>query len=218
MKALWTLAIVALAAGFSACASTSAATRPAPTLEELAAQVDDLQRQNAELRSRLTKQTSPRQDGAVGGDETSDVASGQNTALVIRPEDMVPPPAQPRRLPPQNWAWLHTPPAGCGHGIYALSLVNQTDYYANIMIDGEPLRVRGARGLLPGIPPHERVFMCLNNTGTHTFTGEVFALRYGQAMKVGTYRYEATFGGNTLTFGGQEVIIRDFWITWTTNR
>jgi hypothetical protein len=212
MKALWTMMIVALAAGLSACASTTAATKP--TLEDLAAQVDDLQRQNAELRQQVGKRPAPRQVDPAEGDAVSEPLPTNGRAL-IQPEDMVPPPAKMRRGPPQNWAWMHTQPAGCASGVYALTVVNQTDYYINLMIDGEPLRVRGARGLLPGVPPHEKVYMCLGNLGKHTFTGELFALRYGQAMKVGTYRYEGDYGGNTMSFGTQEVIIRDFWVTWT---
>jgi hypothetical protein len=211
-KAFWTVAMAALAVGLSACASTSAATKP--TLEDLAAQVDDLQRQNTELRGKLDQGT-VRPNGSVQQDAVNGPLPSPTSVTLLRPEDMIPPPAQMRRGPPQNWAWLHTPPSGCSGGIYALTLVNQTDYYANILIDGESLRVRGARGMLPGVPPHEKVYMCLGNMGKHTFTGEIFALRYGQANRVGTYRFEATFSGNSAAYGGQEVVIRDFWITWT---
>jgi len=213
MKALWTLVTVALAASISACASTSANQKP--TLEDMAAQIEDLQRQNAELRDKTGKQGTPRPAGSVDQDAVSDPLPSPNGSVLPRPEDMVPPPAKLRRGPPQNWAWLHTPPSGCSEGVYALTLVNMTDYYANIMIDGEALRVRGARGLLPGIPPHEKAYMCLGSMGKHTFTGEIFGLRYGQAMRVGTYRHEVSFSGGSLYFSSQEVDIRDYWITWT---
>ncbi len=215
MKTLWISLIAALTTVAAGCATTSPATRQ-PTAEEYEVLVQALKRQNAELRRRAERPADP-----VPAEVATPV-DGRSTALAlppvpppVRPEDMIPPPAQPRRVPPQNWAWLHQPPAGCTSGIYSMQVENWTDHHIQLFVDGEELRVRGSRGVLPGIPPHEVVYICLNNIGQHTFTGMVFALRYGQPQRVGRYRYQGNWDGASLWAPGrQQLIIRANAVTW----
>jgi len=216
MKALWTLMTVALAVGFTACASTTAANRQ-PTMEEMAAQLTALREQNVALQEQVAHLQAPAHDDAESEEEAVERTAGMQLPRrpPVRPEDMVPPPAQQRRLPPQNWAWLHQPPAGCTSGIYSMQAENWTDHHVQLFIDGEEIRVRGSRGILPGIPPHETVYLCLNNTGEHTFTGMLFALRYGQPQRVGRFRYQDHWDGASLWGPGrQKVIIRPAYVTW----
>jgi len=208
MKILWTLMTGALAISFAGCASTSAANRQ-PTAEEYQTLIDQLKEQNTQLRQQAGHRSVP-VDPAI--ESQSD--AGSSARVMIRPEDMVPPPAQRHRMPPQNWAWLHQPPAGCESGVLSMEVENQTDFHAQILLDGEELRVRGARGVLPGIPPHEVVYLCLNNIGQHTFTGMLFALRYGQPQKVGRYRLDGNWDGSSTWTGRQKAEVRELYITW----
>ncbi len=211
MKTLWTL-MTALAVVLTGCATTSPATRQ-PTAEEYEVLVQALKRQNADLRRQAARRTAPGQSAA--DDRSTTAMELPPPPPMVRPEDMIPPPAQPRRLPPQNWAWLHQPPAGCTSGIYSMQVENWTDHHLQLFVDGVELRVRGSRGVLPGIPPHEVVYICLNNIGQHTFTGMVFALRYGQPQRVGRYRYQGNWDGASLWAPGrQQLIIRANAVTW----
>lgn len=217
MKIMWTMMTAALAISFAGCATTSAANKQPvqrqATAEEYQVLVNALKEQNKALREQLARQPAPVR--TEGQEPVEDQPPVRVRPQPVRPEDMVPPPAQQRRLPPQNWAWLHQPPAGCARGIYSMQVENQTSYHAQILLDGEELRVRGARGVLPGIPPGEVAYICLNNTGQHTFTGMLFALRFGQPQKVGRYRYQDTWDGASL-WGDhrQRVQIRPLYVTW----
>ena len=192
MKNIWTASFAVLAASLAACAGTEANVRP--TTDDMAQRLSALERENAELRSQM----------------------GPGTAMRSPPvelDQMVPPPAQRHRLPPQYWAWLHTPPEGCAKGIYSLEVWNYTDYYLSLMIDGEGVKVRGAKGLLPGIPPHEIAYICLEHPGVHNFIGDVFALRYGQPEKVGHYAHQWTFSGR-LVWERQRIDINPYDVSW----
>lgn len=122
---------------------------------------------------------------------------------------MVPPP-RPETIsgPPQNWAWIHTPPMGCDQGPNSLAIANDTDYFTRIVLDGEDLQVRGAYGMLPMVPPNSVVYVCLSHTGEHTLSGVMYVLRYGVPQELtgdrGTFTYRGPFGNATHPSGRNE--------------
>jgi len=180
---------------FAACATTGASAGSGE--DELA----KLKRQNAELRQQL---------------------SGPRPVGVPNLADMVPPPAQHRVVPPANWAWLHQAPEGCEHGVFSMRIENLTDYYVDMMLNGERLKVRGSRGLLPGIPPNESAYICLGGVGLQSFIGTLFACRGGplsprcELQKVGTFKYLATWGAGTVSYGEDRQVlqVRKPYIDW----
>lgn len=171
-------------------------------MSEMRREFGELKKENAGLKKKLEENTTAAVPVAEPAEEPIDL------------EDMSPPPAQPSRGPPQNWAWLGQPPKGCETGVYSMEIVNKTEHFVELSMDGSGLKVRGAKGLLPFIPPHEKVYVCLNNTGTHTFLGMLYASRYGRLDKVGKYRYEGTWTAGSALYGRQRLEIRPYYITW----
>ena len=193
------LAAVACLGTLAACATTGAVA---------GSEEDDLaklKRQNAELRQQLS---GPR--------------PVQSPVMAPSLADMVPPPAQHHAMTPANWAWLNQPPEGCEHGVFSMRIENRTDYFVDMMLNGERLKVRGSRGLLPGIPPNESVYICLGNIGVQSFVGTLFACRGGplsprcELQQVGTFKYRASWGADTVSYGSDRQVlqVRPPYIDW----
>lgn len=129
---------------------------------------------------------------------------------------MIPAARPPARSgPPQNWAWLHTPPYGCSTGPLSLEIDNQTRYFMAVLMDGKKLRVRGADGELPQIPPGETAYVCLNDLGDHTIDGVAYAGAYGNLVEVDRFHIRETFSVSTMaTWGRQAFTINDQRLRW----
>ncbi|HSD12702.1 MAG TPA: hypothetical protein VLC10_04035 [Patescibacteria group bacterium] len=123
------------------------------------------------------------------------------------------PPARPESMmgPPQNWAWLHTPPYGCERGPNALMIANDTEYFMRIVLDGEDLIVRGAAGVFPEIPPHAAAYVCLAHLEEHTISGVAYTLRYGVAQEMpgpnGRFNITRRYGAVVRASGRHELHI-----------
>ena len=121
------------------------------------------------------------------------------------------PPARPETMmgPPQNMAWLHTPPYGCERGPNSLAISNDTDLHMRVVLDGEDLLIRGASGMLPTLPPGSTVYVCLAYMGTHTIAGVAYTLRYGVPQEIsgesGRFMWTHDFAGpSSLSSGRHE--------------
>lgn len=125
-----------------------------------------LRQQNAELRRMIAMQR---------GDTVS-----------AGPRMVAPPPSARRHRagPPQEWAWLHQRPEGCERGPLAVEFQNFTFHNIELFIDGKRMRIRGADGELPAIPPRTSVYACLQETGTHRISGIAYASRYGELREI----------------------------------
>ncbi|MFA6604046.1 MAG: hypothetical protein WCT10_04395 [Patescibacteria group bacterium] len=183
MKKLMSFAtIVACLGSLAACATTAVVAKPGE--DELA----KLKRQNAELKLRV---------------------AAQYPAAAPTMADLVPPPAQRRVSPPENWGWLDQRPEGCSTGVYAMEIQNDSGFYLDLLINGEHVKVRGSRGLLPGVPPGTSVWICLGHLGQQTLTGTFYACRGGpgttkcQLQKIGYLRWTDHWNTRT-TFRGHQ--------------
>lgn len=125
------------------------------------------------------------------------------------------PPARPESMmgPPQNWAWLGTPPYGCERGPNAIMIANETRYFLRLVLDGEDVLVRGSRGMFPELPPGASAFLCLSHTGVHTLQGVAFTLRYGVPQEVegdnGRFSIVQSWGTGTWSSGRHEVHVSE---------
>jgi len=105
------------------------------------------------------------------------------------------PPARPAPGgPPQSFAWLHTPPMGCEEGVFSLEIRNSSDSFLAVLIDGEELEVRGARGMLPHLPPDSSAYICLESLGEHTLAAVSYVPRFGELQEVRRYSRTVRFG------------------------
>lgn len=148
---------------------------------------------------------------------TSPVAS---RPTVMPPAEVVPPagpvyagpampvpPPRPETMmgPPQNMAWMHTPPMGCDRGPNSLLIQNDTGFHMRVVLDGEDLLIRGASGMFPTVPPYSGVYVCLAHTGMHTISGVGYTLRYGVPQEVegdaGRFTWSGSFGSGVSSSG-----------------
>ncbi|HTM68301.1 MAG TPA: hypothetical protein VL426_03280 [Candidatus Binatia bacterium] len=114
---------------------------------------------------------------------------------------------------PQNLAQLDYPVAGCERGPYALALMNRTDYYLDMTLDGEPIDFLAPEGSYAELPPWTTAYVCLDHLGDHDITGRSFYESYGQLYPVGgEYGYFAVtdyYGSDVGPGGRQELFIDD---------
>jgi len=105
-----------------------------------------------------------------------------------------PPSARRHRVgPPQEWAWMHQRPEGCESGPLAVEFQNFTFNYIALFIDGRRMRIRGADGELPAIPPRTSVYACLQEVGTHQISGIAYVTRYGELREIDRFDRSNTF-------------------------
>lgn len=185
---LWIL-MAALALVATACASTKEATKP--TLEDQVAQlterVNALQGENQKLKDSRSRPAKTMLDPSI------------------------PPPAH-RNIGglPENFGWLHRAPDGCQSGPLSLRVKNDTAYHLRLFIDGKEIKVRGAVGLMPAVPPDEAVHVCLDGLGGHTIAGIAYISRYGRMVEVAKFSHEAHFGSHQED--GQLLYINRLWL------
>ena len=123
------------------------------------------------------------------------------------------PPARPETMwgPPQNWAWMHSPPVGCDSGPHSVMIANNTRYHLRVVLDGQDLMVRGAYGVLPTFPPGTRVYICQAHLNQHTLSGVAFSIHYGQLQEIpgeyGRFDFHGTLMENTQPNGSKEFYI-----------
>lgn len=118
----------------------------------------------------------------------------------------------PGSEPPQYVAQLDVPIAGCEYGPHSLALINATDMYMEMYVDGELMEFWAADGVYAELPPDAIAYMCLEHTGIHSFAGYGFVVRYGELVEVygegGRFVWTGSFGTSTASSGRHE-----FWIT-----
>lgn len=126
---------------------------------------------------------------------------------------VVPPPAsRPMPIPvtPQHWGSMHGAPpvpGGCP-GILSLTIENRTEYYISVLLDGVAVQVGGGSGILPHLPPGQRVDVCLTRPGRHTVMGVGFARRGAELVEVGRFSEQVTFDQRSVhTWGRQQYIL-----------
>jgi hypothetical protein len=114
---------------------------------------------------------------------------------------------------PQYLAQLDHPVAGCERGPYALALVNRTDYYLDMTIDGEPIDFLAPEGSYAELPPWTTAYLCLEYLGDHDLTGRSYYESYGQLYpEQGEYGYFAVtdrYSTDVGPHGRQELFIDD---------
>jgi hypothetical protein len=94
---------------------------------------------------------------------------------------------------PQHYAFLEKRVPGCESGPLAVKIMNHTDYFVKLMVDGVELAVFSSQGPLPGfVPPHAAVWICLAKNGETNFTGIAFVRRPIGAT--GTYALQEVEG------------------------
>src|SRR5687767_2218995 len=113
---------------------------------------------------------------------------------------------------PQYLAQLDYPVAGCESGPYALALMNRTDYYLEMTIDGELIDFLAPEGSYAELPPWTTAYLCLEYLGDHDISGWSFYEGYdGYLYPVhGAYGYFAVtdyYGSNVGPHGRQELFI-----------
>jgi hypothetical protein len=109
-------------------------------------------------------------------------------------------------------ARLDVPPEGCEYGPFSLALVNATDLFMEIYLDGYPVDFWAADSVYAELPPDATAYLCLEHTGVHAIEGYGYALRYGELVEVGgeggRFYWSGSFGSSTTSSGRHE-----FWIT-----
>lgn len=94
------------------------------------------------------------------------------------PAMMVPPGAAMPMGYPQHYAFLEKRVPGCEKGPLAVKIMNHTDFFVKLMIDGVELAMFGSQGPLPGfIPPHAAAWICLAKNGDVNFAGIAYVKR-----------------------------------------
>lgn len=107
-------------------------------------------------------------------------------APVARPMPMMP--RRPVAATPQTWGNLHGPPPmtfGRCPAVMNLHIVNRTDHFVSVLLDGEMTQNGGAMSTLPHIPPRQRLEVCLERLGRHTISGALYTVRDGQTTPLG---------------------------------
>lgn len=116
-------------------------------------------------------------------------------------------------IPPQYVAQLDYPIAGCERGPYALALMNRTDYYLDMTIDGDAIDFEAPEGTYFELPPWSTAYLCLEWLGDHEITGYSYYESYGELYPVhGPYGYFAIidhYGSSVGPHGRQELVIDD---------
>lgn len=103
------------------------------------------------------------------------------------------PTAQPEYGPLMQYWGFEAPPFGCESGARSVEIRNETEFYALLSLDSCIVQMDGVpfvtdcektpasppRGLGPEqgprfIPPGDKAFLCLNNTGKHTFVAHLY--------------------------------------------
>ncbi|OIO52103.1 hypothetical protein COY93_03665 [Candidatus Uhrbacteria bacterium CG_4_10_14_0_8_um_filter_58_22] len=196
-------AVVVLTSG--GCVSSRQFDALASQLDALASQNHDLQQQIAAVQRPTAPVSQPEQP----------VTSGPPPAIeqprpAPRPMPMGGPgyvaPALP--FPPQNWARAYGPPEipGCQAGILSVSVENETDFYVSVFIDGQEVRVFGAGGNLPHLPPRQTAYACLEHPGLHAIQGVVYARRGSQMIEVQRFSMSRDFSLRTIRSSGRQRI------------
>lgn len=197
--------IVAVASG---CVSTqrSSLERRLRTLED----------ENFALREQITADTDDDTDAApvatdsARQDESAPVASApaasdaveeRTTPDISRVTTPTPVPVtalRPPTGPPQHWVRAYRPPQvrGCDSGTFSVQFRNDTDWYLEVYLDGRRIRVFGADGTLPHIPPGQSAYGCLDSVGTHAIMGRAFARRASELIEVDDFSFSRSFGAS----------------------
>ncbi len=133
---------------------------------------------------------------------TAPVAPNGGNGMTFIP---TPPPAQPQVYgPPQNWAWLHTPPKDCETGKFSLPIWNRTAHkFTTVLIDGKAFMVRGSGGVLPHLPPGETVYICLESLGLHSIAVVAYEPRMRVLQETGHGRESIDFSNRNMMDGRQ---------------
>jgi len=93
----------------------------------------------------------------------------------------------PMPVTPQHWGSMHGAPpvAGTCPAVLNLHIVNSTDHYVSVLLDGVAVQVGGGAGILPHLPPGQRVEVCLTHLERHTIGGRLFTVRGQQVVDLG---------------------------------
>jgi len=122
-------------------------------------------------------------------------------------------PASPLPATPQHWGNMHGPPpvAGTCPAVLNLRIVNNTEHFVTVLLDGMAVQVGGGAGILPHLPPGQRVEVCLTRLGRHTVSGSLFTVRGQQVVDLGV-RFsdpDAEFDSTTHPYAYQRYAITD---------
>ncbi|MFH1047913.1 MAG: hypothetical protein V1738_06445 [Patescibacteria group bacterium] len=114
------------------------------------------------------------------------------TARIINPSPSAP------LGPPQHWARAYRPPEveGCDSGPFSLEIRNQTDWFLEVLLDGRQIRVFGADGNLPHLPPGQSAYVCLDNIGRHVVMGRAYQRRGAELIQVDDFQVTQNYGAN----------------------
>lgn len=99
--------------------------------------------------------------------------------------EVVPRPNDGYAPPPEYMAQLDYPIAGCENGPHSLALMNRTDYFLDMTIDGEPIDFLAPEGSYAELPPWTTAYLCLDYLGEHMLTGRSYYESYGELYPVG---------------------------------
>lgn len=117
----------------------------------------------------------------------------------------------------QSVAQLYYPPAGCEDGPLSVAIINRTQMYMEMTIDGEYIDFVDDYGSYAQLEPQATAFLCLENTGVHAITGQAYVERYGELRKVagrdGDFTWTGSFGTEARFNGRNEFVITAGYLT-----
>ena len=102
--------------------------------------------------------------------------------------------------PPQSYGQMYRPIRGCEEGPLALEIVNQTEFYLKVFLDGQEVTVNGGGGVLPYLPPQTgggsapSVYVCLNEQGKHSINGIAFSCNIRGCQQSGKFSTSNNYG------------------------
>ncbi|MBN1584895.1 hypothetical protein JW899_00825 [Candidatus Uhrbacteria bacterium] len=96
--------------------------------------------------------------------------------------------------PPQNMSWLNSEPTACQNTPLHMRIHNPTNFSVRLMLDGEPVEVRGGQGALPYMPPKSVIHLCLNKPGRHVVAGVAYTVREPVPVEMLRFSFEIKTG------------------------
>lgn len=152
-------------------------------------------------------------DDADGETATPAAPATPPPATAAAPASRPMPPFATMPMTPQHWGNMHGGPPMAGgmcSGVLTLHIVNQTDHFITVLLDGRAVQVGGGAGILPHLPPRQEVEVCLTSLGRHTISGTLYAVRGRQVVDLGVrFSRQVSFGTNTTPWAFQRYAITD---------